>query len=342
MFDMRLTRLLVASTVAGIALSSSSATAADGDQTALAEALFRSGRELMGAGKYAEACPKLAESNRIDPKLGTLMNLALCHENAGKTASAWAEYVEAADIAKRVGQAPREQVARERSSALEPTVPHVVIDASEASAAAVTLDDQPIRSATFGTPIPLDPGDHAVRATAPGKKPFIESFAVQARGAQRTIHIPALADDETAPPPAATQPVTGHGADAAPVPRESTASHGTSNQRIWAVVVGGAGVAALGVGAYFGVSAFSEKKTVENDCSAAQRCTPAGDQAKTSLSTAETVSTIATLGGVAAVGVGVVLWLSGGSSASASAQPAASLRIGPDFATRGVRMELAW
>src|SRR5271166_3476943 len=117
---MRLARLLLVSSVAFAGLWSSSATAADSNQGALAEALFRSARELMAAGKYAEACPKLAESNRIDPKLGTLMNLALCHEKAGKTASAWAEYVQAGEIAQRTGQKERAQVARDKAQALEP------------------------------------------------------------------------------------------------------------------------------------------------------------------------------------------------------------------------------
>jgi hypothetical protein len=320
--------------VAVLVLGSSRASAADGNPGALAEVLFQRGRALMAEGKYAEACPKLAESQRIDPKLGTLMNLALCHENAGKTASAWAEYTEAADIARRVGQAAREQVARERSSALEPKLPHVVIEARDTVGVEVTLDDQPIRAGVFGTPIPLDPGDHAVRATSPGKKPFMQSFVAQADTAQREIHIPALADDEDGPAPAnVANPPQGESA---------TPGRGASSQRTWAWVVGGAGVAAVGVGAFFGVSAFSDKQTVQNNCDASNRCTPAGSQAKTSLSTAETISTITTLGGIAVIGVGVYLWLSGPSSDSRPAQPAAALRIGPDLATRGVRMELVW
>jgi hypothetical protein len=231
-----------------------------------------------------------------------------------------------------VGQAEREQVARGRANALEPTLPHVVIDASAEAGAAVTLDEEPILSGAFGTPIPLDPGDHVVRAAAPGKKPFVESFAVQAGASQRTIHIPALAADvPTSPPPAP------YAAPSEPAPAAETGS-----RRTFAWVVGSAGMAAVGVGAYFGVRAFSEKSTVQNECDRTMQCTPTGVDAKSSLSTSETVSTAAIIGGVAAMGAGVYLWLSGGPRHSGSPQRATGLRVAPDFKARGARLELLW
>src|SRR5262245_52850537 len=64
---------------------------------ATAEALFRQGRQAMEAKSYAQACPKFAESQKLDPAAGTLMNLATCEEKLGKLASAWQHWKEAID-----------------------------------------------------------------------------------------------------------------------------------------------------------------------------------------------------------------------------------------------------
>jgi hypothetical protein len=69
---------------------------------------FDDGKRLAAQGRYAESCPKLAESQRLDPAPGTLMNLADCYENAGLTASAWATWLEAASATKQAGQVERE------------------------------------------------------------------------------------------------------------------------------------------------------------------------------------------------------------------------------------------
>jgi hypothetical protein len=319
--------------LAAVALGSPLAHA-DGDSSAVAQALFASGRQLMESGKYAEACPKFAESNRIDPKLGTLLNLALCHERVGKSASAWAEYTQAAELAGRSGQSQREHVARERVTALEPTLARVVIDASAVPGMSVTLDEQPIGAAAYGTAIPVDPGAHVVRAQAPGKRAFSEEFGVESGTAPRSVHV-ALEDEVTAAATApAVTPVSGG-------PPAHDAGEGTSSLKTWGWVIGGAGVALVGVGAYFGVHAFAMKSTAEGQCDAAGTCTQAGTDAIGDMKTSETVSTITTLAGVAAVGAGVYLLLVPTKSTASGSAPT-TLRVGADLRSRGLRMELTW
>ncbi len=53
----------------------------------------------MGAGHAREACPKYADSQRLDPQLGTLLHLGECYAKIGKTASAWASFRDADEIA---------------------------------------------------------------------------------------------------------------------------------------------------------------------------------------------------------------------------------------------------
>jgi hypothetical protein len=309
--------------LSALILATGTARAQGGDPGAMAEALFRSGRELMAAGRFSEACPKFAESNRIDPKLGTLMNLALCHEKAALTASAWAEYLRAASLAQRAGQSEREKVAREHAAALEGTLAHVVITVRAASETQVTLDGQPLEAGGFGTPIPLDPGDHVVRATAPGKKAFAESFRVAAGAPDHATQVPALEPDATAAEPAP--------APIAAVAEAPADTHASVGQRTAGFVIGGAGIVLVGVGSFFGLQALSQKHTAENDCGATF-CTPAGQDATSSMKTSETISTITMIAGAVAFGAGAYLVL--------AAHSATPVRLGPSGA--GIRASVAF
>jgi hypothetical protein len=312
--------------LSALVLAAGTARAQGGDPGAMAEALFRSGRELMAAGRIAEACPKFAESNRIDPKLGTLMNLALCHEKAGLTASAWAEYLRAASLAQRAGQSERERVAREHATALEGTLGHVVITQSGSAESQVTLDGQPLEAGGFGTPIPLDPGDHVVRATAPGKKAFEESFRIVAGAPDHATRVPALEADATAAAP--VQPAPAPASAPAEAPAET---HGEGALRIAGFAIGGAGIVLVGVGSFFGVQALSQKHTAESECGATF-CTAAGLDATSSMKTSETVSTITMIAGAAAFGTGVALVL--------AAHSASPVRLGPSGA--GIRASIVF
>src|SRR5262249_6620454 len=136
---------------------------------ALAESLFQAGKELMKQGKVDEACPKFAESNRIDPSAGTLLNLGKCLEAQGKTASAWATYKEAIVVARAAGQTKRVVAAQQFVSDLEPKLSKLRIDAPNPPAGlTIKCDGVAIGTAAIGVAVARDPGEHVVEAGAPG------------------------------------------------------------------------------------------------------------------------------------------------------------------------------
>src|SRR5579864_3684505 len=57
-----------------------------------ADALFQSARAAMDRGDLATACDRFAQSQRLDPAPGTLLNLGECEARAGKLARALAHY----------------------------------------------------------------------------------------------------------------------------------------------------------------------------------------------------------------------------------------------------------
>src|SRR5262245_23511913 len=98
-----LARSAIAAVLSGALLAPGLARADVSADKAAAEALFNHAKQLVKEGKLSEACPKFEESLRLDPGIGTLLYLADCQEKAGKTASAWARFLEAAAAAKAAG-----------------------------------------------------------------------------------------------------------------------------------------------------------------------------------------------------------------------------------------------
>src|SRR5258706_5833522 len=92
-----------------------------------AQVLFDEAKSLIAANRWTEACPKLKESQRLAPGIGTKFNLADCYEHTGRFASAWAAFVDVAGQTRAKGQRDREKVARERAAALEPRLSRLAI-----------------------------------------------------------------------------------------------------------------------------------------------------------------------------------------------------------------------
>jgi len=182
--------LLVAlSVVTALALPASARAQAPTIDAALAETLFREAKLLMEAGNYPVACPKLAESQRLDPGTGTLLAIALCHQGEGKTATAWAEFADVVTAANKDGRADRVKFARERMVALERTLSRLTVDVPASlrgvSGLEVKRNGIVIGKAAWGTAMPVDPGVHVVEASAPGKRRMAVTMTIGTTATRR-------------------------------------------------------------------------------------------------------------------------------------------------------------
>ncbi|MBS2014674.1 MAG: hypothetical protein JST00_17435 [Deltaproteobacteria bacterium] len=271
-----------------VALAQPSAT-----DKATADALFRLGKELLDAGRAAEACPKLAESQRIDPRTGTLLNLAVCHEQEGKTASAWAEFNEAAAQSANAKQPDREKLARAHIEELEKTLSKIKVVLQLASQGIeVKLDGKVLRPAALGTPIPVDPGPHTVEANAPLHKAWVRNVVIPKGPSLQAIEVPALEVEE--PSPAAAAPI-GPQKKSDPWPAVGLALFGV-------------GSAALGAGVFFGLQTVAKKDDAEREC-IGDRCSQRGLDIYDDARTAATISTITIGAAVVLIAAGAYLVL---------------------------------
>ncbi len=304
---------LACALVATVCITSAGSAAADASPAdqAMAQSLFDEARKLMAGGDYAHACPKFAESQRLDPGGGTILNLALCHEGEGKTASAWTEFNEALSQAIRDGRSEREARARERIAVLGPKLsrltvsmgPGVPVDAQ------LTVDGASWGPALRGVAVPLDPGPHAIVAQAPGQRSWTLTVTLGPNADAKTVVVPALSGAMASPTPTPADQQS----SPAPVdtPPETPFESGGNGRRTAGWIVGGAGVVALGVGSVFGVMALSKRSDSNADCQPG--CSQQGVNLNNQAITDAWVSDFGIgLGVVGVVAGAYLLWTSGG------------------------------
>ena len=159
------------------------------------ERLFREGRANMLDGRFDAACPMLAKSQELEPHVGTLLNLAACHERQGKVGSAWVEYQKALTAARAEGQTERAQLAEERIKVLEPRVPWLRVSSS-VDDVEISLDGGELARVAWDQEMPVDPGVHVVTAARGGAKVFDETVDLR-ESERRTVRVTARA----LPPP---------------------------------------------------------------------------------------------------------------------------------------------
>ncbi len=335
--------LLVALALAALAPARRASAQATADAAA-AEALFNEAQRLEAAGHYADACPKFAESLRLDSGIGVMLYLADCWERVDRTASAWAQFREAEDLANRSGD-KRAAAAHQRAAILEPRLAKLVIHlAPGADVAGLTLtrDTTAMGPAQWGVPVPVDPGPHTIVMSAPGKKTRTASVLVTAGGAPTVFELAPLEDA----PASATVPAPAAGPATAPPPPEGDhapppAASGGSSQRTWSLVLGGAGVLGVALGSAFGIDTISKNSAsnAAGKCDATNHCTSAGIDLRNEAFRSGTVSTVAFLAGGAALAGAAVLYFTAPHAASS---PSVGFAPAPDGRGGAVFFARAW
>jgi hypothetical protein len=308
---------------------------------AAAEVLFQEGRRLIAEGRVAAGCDKLKESFALDAMSGTLLNLADCYEKAGKTATAWARFRNAASLAQSQNKAEQAAEANRRAKALEAQLSYITITVPDAvPGLEVRRNDLEVTPGMFGVAVPVDPGEVEVVASAPGHKSVRMTVDLGSRREKKVLTIPKLAPghgSETvnlaAPPPEAvakkaetskvSQPEAKEPAPK-PLPRteskpepESSASTtqtdtvsktGHEGPGITPWIVGGAGAAFLVTGGVFGLLAMQSNSEALDHCPARQGCSRSVMDAIDTRNTQATVANISV--GVGLVGIATAtVWL---------------------------------
>jgi serine/threonine-protein kinase len=314
--------------------------------SAQARSLFREARALMEKERFAEACPKLQESLRIDPGMGTQFNLAHCWEQLGLTASAWGLFLDVAAAAESSGQGKREKAARKRAAALEPKLSRLRIDVvAPVPGMKILRAGEEVGEGAWNTDVPIDPGTYPIEASAPDRQTWVGEIVVEKPGETASIEVPALQD---VAPPIVEAPAPEPEAPPAPVAIEDQGSGG--GRTVATIVLSAVAVGGIATGVVFGIQSKNETDAAKKLCTGGEDgATCAGvdggiaerDEALGHRDSAKRAALISYVGlgvGAAALVGTTILLLTGSGADDGDEAQGAQLApvLGPDFAGLGM------
>lgn len=281
-----------------------------------AEALFRDGSRLLADGKIARACEAFEASNRLEPRAGTLISLGACREQNGQWASAWSAYKQAL---ARVKDPRKREFATARAAALEPRLSYLVVAVPEQNrieGLVVSRGDAVLPPVAWNQPQPVDGGDYAITARAPGRDAWHGTVHVAASGARVQVEVPWL--DPVNRPSSPPGPVTAEDASSA-APRGSPGW--LTLRRKVALGIAGASVAGVLTAVALGVSANGKEDEAFRLCpdpaAPCQRADDANALLASSHRRASAANAVFGVAAAAAIAAGV-LWVIGGPGAERS------------------------
>ncbi len=282
-----------------------------------ADVAFKKGRELLKAGKYAEACVEFEKSESLDPQLGTRYNIAQCDEKTGKLAAALELYRELAD---KDTNAQRKHISADAAAALDKRVPRVQLQIDNPPPGLVVkLGERTVPCTGNKCEVRVDRGHYEAVASSAGYTTARASVDVDAEGATVIVKLvltkSADHDDLGVGPEHAHAQVEAQ--------RQPTAPP-TSHRKLYASVAMGVGGAAIATGVVFGVLAHGNWNDAKAACGGSTSCPDSASLAKAnslrdSANSKATIATVLFVAGGIAAGAGVVLYVTAPSSEHAVA-----------------------
>ncbi len=302
-------------------------------ETAAARALAVEGMKLAKAGQCEDAIDKLERAEKLHHSAIVLARLGECYIERGRL-------VEGSETLRKVlrepvpaDTTPAFEQARERAQVLvRDTKPKlaaltITVNGVKDSELSVTVDGAAVPNTVLGVELPIDPGEHAIEASAAGYFPA-KSRATLATGEKRSLTLELKPDPSAVvakPPEAAAEkrrngPLRFESAPhLAPQPEAAESAGGPGAGKTLAYVSYGVGLAGVGVGLVFGRAAMQQRDELDRECPG-RVCDPQHQSRLDAAKSKGLVSTICFGVGGAGLALGTLFLLTSSSSSQASGQ----------------------